>query len=314
MYTHFLNALSRHTISFVVLLLWCAQAVAQFQGGDTGVGYIDSSIVRNQLRFRYDSAYDSPTPYRAEFLYPKSKAPLAGIADPNAPGLPLKETSIDFQEFSLYAESLLVDDLISGFIEVPFRLINPDVNENAGGISDIQLGLKAALWASDQEYLTFQFRTSLPTGDGSKGLGTETLRLEPGLLFLKRLPSCTLIEGEVRDVIPLGGTVWAGNVLRYGVGVSQPWFYNDFCRLSPVVETVAWSVLGGRVGKGINTPQERVIDANTTVANIKIGARLDLFSSSYNGGWHSVYLGYGRALTGAQWYDEVIRAEIRLAF
>ncbi len=306
--------MNRHALPLLVTLFWFSQVVAQFQGGDTGVGYIDSAIVRNQLRFRYDSAYDSPTPYRAEFLYPKSKALIAGVADPNAPGLPLKETSIDFQEFSLYAESLLVDDLISGFIEVPFRLINPDLNENAEGISDIQLGVKAALWTNDQESLTFQLRTLLPTGDGSKGLGTETVRLEPGLLFLKRLPSYTLIEGEVRDIIPLGGTKWAGNVLRYGVGVSQPWFYHDSVRFSPVVETVAWSVLGGRVGKGINTPQERVEDANTTVANIKIGARLDLLSSSHNGGWHSIYLGYGRALTGAQWYDDVLRAEIRLAF
>ncbi|TWU05462.1 hypothetical protein [Stieleria varia] len=306
--------MNRHALPILVTLVWFSQVVAQFQGGDTGVGYIDSSIVRNQIRFRYDSAYDSPTPYRAEFLYPKSSAPIGGVADPNAPGPPLPETGIDFQEFRFYAESLLVDDLISGFIEVPFRLINPDVNENAAGISDIQLGLKAALLTSDQEYLTFQFRTSFPTGDGSKGLGTETVRLEPGLLFLKRLSSGTLIEGEVRDIIPIGGTNWAGNVLRYGVGVSQPWFFNESYRFSPVVETVAWSVLGGRVGKGINTPLERVEDANTTIANIKVGARLDLLSSSHGDGWHSIYLGYGRALTGAQWYDDVIRAEIRLAF
>ncbi|TWT96316.1 hypothetical protein [Neorhodopirellula pilleata] len=287
---------------------------AQFQGGDTGVGYIDSAIIRNQLRFRTDANYGSPTPYRAEFFYPKSRGPIDGVVDPFAPGPPLAETNIDFQELSLYAESMLIDDAISGFVEVPFRLINPDLNANASGLSDINVGFRAALTQSPDRHVTFQFRTFIPTGDGEKGLGTEHVSLEPSVLFLNRFHNGTIIEGELRDIIPIGGTAWAGNVLRYGLGVSRTWIDNETLSVAPVFETVAWSVLGGRVSKNVGQPEEFVEDANTTIVNAKLGLRFSFAPGCCHEGTRSFYLGYGRSLTGARWYSDTLRAEYRLAF
>ena len=132
------------------------------------------------MRFRFDASYDNPTPDRAEFLYPKCGC-FRPFGDPTAPGPPLVETGIDFQEFSLFAERLLIGDMISGFIEIPFRLINPEQNVNIGGVSDINFGFKAALWMDQDSYVTFQFRTYAPTGSGLKGLGTEHVSLEPGI-------------------------------------------------------------------------------------------------------------------------------------
>ncbi len=240
-------------------------------GGGTG-GYIDSAIVTNKVRFRFDAAYDNPTPDRAEFLYPK-----CGCFGGSAPGPPLVETGIDFQEFSLYAESLLLSDLISGFVEIPFRLINPEQNNNTGGLSDINVGLKAALWVDQAHYLTFQFRTYIPSGDGADGLGTEHVSLEPGLLFMKRCGNGTTIEGEIRDFIPIDGTEgWAGNVLRYGLGVAHTLYTEGRFSCTPVVETVAWSVLSGDVLKAASPTIVSVESAETTIVNIKLGARFNL--------------------------------------
>ena len=283
---------------------------AQFGGGDTTVGYIDSAVVQNQVRFRFDSSYDNPTPDRAEFLYPKCGCFRAN-GDPTAPGPPLLESGIDFQEFSLFAETLLGCDLVSGFIDVPFRLINPEQNANTGGISDINVGIKAMLLADDYNYLTFQFRTYIPTGDGFDGLGTEHVTLEPGLLFLKRCGGGTTLEGELRDFIPIDGTAgWAGNVLRYGLGISNKIIETECLSVTPVLETVAWSVLSGDVlvdGVGIES-------AETTIVNMKVGTRFSIQPQCQCSGTKSLYVGYGKALTDSRWYDDTLRVECRLAF
>lgn len=305
------------TLIFCCMVMCCLfdvdAAIAQFQGGDSGVGYIDSAVVRNQVRFRFDASYDSPAPYRAEFFYPKSRGLIAGIQDPLGPGLPLSETKVDYQEFSLFAETLLYSDLISGFVEVPFRLINPEVNANSAGISDINFGVKAALIATETSFLTLQFRTFVPTGDGSRGLGTENVVLEPGVLFFQQLRNGTLVEGEVRDIIPVDGTDWAGNVLRYGIGVSHPLIQTEDFSWMPVWETVAWSVLGGRVGERIGTPNERVTDAETTIVNMKFGSRFNI-ARRRGEGFHSTYVGYGRSISGNRWYQDTLRLEYRLSF
>ena len=304
-----------HTFTVVLMVLVGASTVnAQFQGGDSGAGYIDSAIVRNQVRFRADASYDSPTPYRAEFLYPKCRCPINGVVDPAAPGPPLAETSIDYQELSGYIETMLFSDLISGFVEIPFRLIDPEINENAQGFSDINLGFRAALLRDNSRHLTFQLRTTVPTGDGAQGLGIEHVRLEPGVLFLKRCKDGTIVEGEIRDSISIGGTAWAGNVLRYGIGFSRLWYRDANLTISPVWETVAWSVLGGRVSKNVGTAAEFVEDAETTIVNTKIGARFRIASNNCSGENRSLYVGYGTSLTGARWYSDTLRAEYRISF
>lgn len=304
-------------------LLWSTNCCAQFGGGDSGVGYIDTAVVQNQVRFRFDAAYDNPTPDRAEFLYPKCgcfRGAPPPFTDPSAPGPPELETGTDFQEFSLFAESLLIGDQISGFVEIPFRLINPEQNANTGGLSDINFGLKAALWADCSKLVTFQFRTYVNSGDGIRGLGTEHVSLEPGLLFLHRAGNGTVVEGELRDFIPIDGTDgWAGNVLRYGLGVSRTILDEGALSITPVFEAVAWSVLGGRVLKVFDDGAGTIIgfrdeSAETTIVNIKLGARVNLAPKCCSDGTKSFYLGYGRALTGAQWYQDILRAEYRLSF
>lgn len=291
-----------------VSVLWSTTGFAQLGGGDTSVGYIDSAVVQNQVRFRFDASFDNPTPDRAEFFYPQCGCFPGG---PGPLGQPVSR--VDYQEISLFAESLIFGDMVSGFVELPFRFIDPQGKANSEGVSDLNIGIKAALLANRCQRLTFQFRTYLPTGEGRKGLGTEHVSLEPALLCMRRFDGGTL-EAEIRDWIPIDGTdAFAGNVLRYGVGVSLD-CYDDGClSIKPVLETVAWSVLSGDFLDRSNPPSLRS-SAETTIVNIKIGARFNFAPRCCGDGTKSLYVGYGKALTNDRWYDDTIRAEYRLLF
>src|SRR5439155_10838971 len=91
---------------------------------------------------------------------------------------------------------------------------------------------------------TFQLRGTLPTRAGP-ALGTNHYSLEPGLLVNQRLLDILTVEGELRYWVPLGGSDFAGDVIRYGVGVSFG-DRDDPYWLAPVAELVGWTVLNGK--------------------------------------------------------------------
>lgn len=285
---------------------------------DTAAGYIDSAIPRTRFRLRYDSAYGDNRPDRAEFFYPKcgcfANPALAGAAfDPKASGPPLPETKVDYQDIDGYLEAA-VNDRLSGFIEIPYRFLNPEVNANTNGFSDLKVGFKAAAYASDSQYLTFQMRTYIPTGDGSRGLGTNHVSLEPGLLYYRKLSDRLSLEGEFKDWIPIGGSDFEGNVVRYGVGLSYLAMNSCKFRVSPVVEFVGWTVLSGKEADGATGA---ILNASgDTIINAKVGIRFGFGELIQPGGFgrSDLYIGYGRALTGDVWYRDLIRAEWRLNF
>ncbi len=281
-------------------------------GGETvaladrsAVGYIDPAIPMTQFRLRYDAAYRDNRPDRAEFFYPKCGCfKIAGL-DPRAPGPPLPETRVDYQDLSSYLEYAPTERL-SGFVEIPVRWLNPVVNDNTSGLADINAGFKWAFIYNHDQVASFQFRTYAPTGDAFKGLGTDHVSLEPALLLFQRLTDRLNFEGELRDWIPIGGTDFAGNVIRYGVGLDYRIYDNDSLRIAPVAEFVGWTVLSG---KEFANPPGVILDATgDTIVNAKIGARFWFGSHS------DIYIGYGRALTGAVWYKDIVRAEYRLVF
>jgi hypothetical protein len=273
-------------------------------GGTTGVtsdtGYIDSAIPRSQFRLRYEAAYDNNRPDRADFFYAK-----CGCFGGSAPGPRLPETRVDYQDITGYLE-WAASDRLSAFVEAPVRFLNPEQNANTAGFADMNFGVKAALLASPEQYLTFQFRTYLPTGDPGHGLGNDHVSLEPGLLFNQKLAEGLRLEGELRHWIPIGGTNFAGNVLRYGLGVSYDAYKTEKVRVAPVIEFVGWTVLNG---KEVSFPEGNVRSAGgDTIVNGKFGLR------AYFGENSSIYAGYGRALTGEVWYKDIIRVEYRLEF
>ncbi len=286
-------------------------------GGETvargDVGYIDSAIPVNRLRIRYDAADNDNRPDRAEFFYAKCGCfALAGI-DPHAPGPFQQPRKVDFQEQSTYLEGAY-DNRLSAFVEIPVRFVDFDdrvdtlttLHSNQAGLADINFGAKYAVIADKDRYLTGQLRTFAPSGDAREGLGTNHWSLEPALLFYQRLSDRLVLEGEFRDWIPIDGTDFAGNVLRYGVGLGYDIYQNSSLRVTPVVEFVGWTVLSG---KELDVNTGATLSARgDTIVNVKGGVR------TFFGQHSDVYVGYGRALTGDVWYKDIVRVEYRLTF
>jgi hypothetical protein len=232
------------------------------------------------------------------------------IGNPNARGLPVAEPRIDYQDLSTYAE-VRATERLSGFVEVPVRFLNPEVNANTSGLADMNAGFKWAFVYTPDRVVTFQLRTYAPTGAASRGLGTHHASLEPALLLYQPLTERLTLQGELRDWIPVGGTDFEGNVLRYGAGLTYRACQGPSWFVDPSVEFVGWTVLDGKetASLGDNIFQVRSAGGDTIV-NAKMGVRFGFGESARQ----SLSVSYGRALTGAVWYKDILRLEYRFIF
>jgi hypothetical protein len=306
---------------------------AALGGGALSVGntgYIDNAIPFTHFRLRFDAAYGDNRPDRAEFFYPECGCNNGG----HGPGPNKPETKVDYQDISSYLE-IALSNRFSGFVEVPVRFLNPEVNDNATGLGDMNAGAKFAVIATEDTYLTGQLRVYFPTGDASRGLGNSHTALEPGILAHQQMDRLAL-DAEVRDWIPLNtgnefmGNQFAGNVIRYGIGVSYLALNSPRFRVIPVVEFVGWTVLSGEETEVASPGAAQLLLANVmdmglanvrdasgdTIVNAKVGVRFgfgDLQETGFLSG-SDLYVGYGRALTGDVWYKDILRVEYRLRF
>ncbi|MCA9073058.1 MAG: transporter, partial [Planctomycetaceae bacterium] len=199
---------------------------------DGNAGYIDLAIPGNQIRMIFDSGYGLNRPTRNEYFYARR--------GPQGPGLPLPETNIDYQDASIYMEQLVMDD-VSAFIQVGSRSINPEINDNSTGLSDMTLGVKAALVSTPDMVLSGQLKVSIPTGDATRGLGTNNVSIEPGLLLFAPVDDKLAVLGELRYWMPVDGTSFAGPVLRYGIGTQYELYDSQSTKIVPVIELVGWT-------------------------------------------------------------------------
>jgi hypothetical protein len=295
------------------------------------VGYIDNAIIGSQIRIRFDAAFDDNFPDRAEFFYAKCSCYRGlppGPVDPNAPGPgPGIPSALNFQQVYLNVEYAPVRRF-SLFTEVPVRWIQPQgfvptpfnfaPFGNQAGLSDVEAGFKFAMLASRSHYLTFQFRTYFPSGDASKGLGTNHYSIEPSVLYYQKLTDRMSVEAQLGDWHPIGGSAgipitnsegFAGDIFTYGIGPSYQLYRGERVRFTPVIEMFGWRVLGGFQ----TLPGGPVMGAGsevsgTNIVNIKAGARTSI------GAHNSIYIGFGQAVTHDIWYKHLVRLEYRYAF
>jgi hypothetical protein len=267
---------------------------------DSSVGYIDPAMPVNQLRLRFDSSSGNNRPTRAEFFWARTGA--------QGPGVRLPEKHVDYQDLASLAE-VAFSGRFSAFAEVPERFLHPEVNPGAAGLADMNAGLKWAFLAEPNQVATFQLRAYAPTGDVRTGLSTGHASLEPALLLYRKLESGLICEGELRYWAPVGGTDFAGDVLRYGAGLGYEVYRGDRLRVRPVAEFVGWTVLGGKESELSPDGVVLVKDAaGDTIVNVKVGVRTRV------GNLGDFYTGYGRVLTGDRWYANTFRLEFRLFF
>jgi hypothetical protein len=290
-------------LPLVALTLWLTAPRVEAQGltrpkvRDTNVGYIDPAIPGDVFRLRFDAAYDNVVPTLADFFW--TPGPPFG----SGPSIP--ERSVDYQDLSAYFETL-VGETTSLFADVPVRFLDPELNPNTAGLGDMNFGIKQTLVDIDDFVATFQFRTYVPSADAKRGLGNNHVSLEPALLIYQPITERLGLEAELRDWIPLGGTDFAGNIIRYGLGAHYDLVRNENFRFSPVAEFVGWSILGGQVALVQPARPVEIDDAaGRTIVNGKFGVRMKFGDSM------DLYTGYGTPLTGDRWYRHVYRFELR---
>jgi hypothetical protein len=307
------------------------------------VGYIDDPIVTTQIRIRFDDAFEDQFPDRSEFFYAKcgcythlnipqlAGTPLSRAYDPNAPGPGLGvPNSINFQQLFMNLE-YSPHRRFSAVVEVPIRWLQPQGFQplppamlgflpfsNQGGLGDVTAGLKFAAVATEHTYVTFQLKGYFPSGDASRGLGTNHYSVEPSLLLYQQLSSRFTLEGQIGDWHPIGGSAgvpisgsegFAGDVFFYGIGPSYKLYQGNHIGLAPVVELFGWHVNGGfetQPGGTVDGAANEVSGMN--IVNLKVGVRTSI-------GFHnSFYVGFGQALTHDDWYKHIVRLEYRYSF
>jgi hypothetical protein len=296
------------------------------------VGYIEDSTIGTGFRLRFDASQGIHDPDRAEFFYAKcgcywglpTNSPLY---DPNTPG-DRDGLAVDINNNQLYiqGEYAVMNNRASLFAELPVRWLKPQAValgalNNESGISDLRVGGKAQIMSRDNGQATGMLRVTIPTGDASKGLGTDHASIEPALIVSHDFDDRFGAEAEFGAVIAVGGSAgiptagsdkFSGSVLYYGIGPSYDVYQSSTLRISPVVELVGWRVLGGfqtgnpNVASGPDTGFAKATDVAANIVNIKAGVRATF------GNMASIYVGYGKHLTNAMWYDDIFRVEYRL--
>jgi hypothetical protein len=114
-------------------------------------------------------------------------------------------------------------------------------------------------------------------------------------------------------------------VIRYGTSLNYLVFNRTNFRVIPSVELVGWTVLGGKelavANPGIighpETGTFATQDASgDSILNAKFGVRFGFGALEERGllSQSSLYVGYGRALTGDVWYKDILRVEYRMNF
>jgi hypothetical protein len=274
-------------------------------------GYIENAAPVTMARLRFDAGYGNNRPDRAEIFYAKCGCFLT----PDAHGPPLPERNIDFQELTSTVEYAF-SRRFSAFVNLPVRFLNPDSNLNQAGLGDISFGTKYAFVSDECRVVSFLLRAQAPAGSMARGLGNGNWWLEPGLLYLEQLSRRWQGFGELRFMFPLGTrSDFTGNLLRYGLGTSYIVADGQWGYVAPVVEAVGWTVLSG---KELNPDLGNAVSASgTTIVNAKVGVRIGFGAPAVGTPYPTrsdLYVGYGRALTGAVWYKDLLRAEYRLFF
>jgi Putative MetA-pathway of phenol degradation len=288
------------------------------------VGYIEDPTIGSGFRIRYDSGWDMTSPDRAEFFYGKCGCfrTLTGspAQDTSAPGPgPGVVEAMNYNQLNMTTERQM-GKRASIFFDLPFRWIKPTdfvtgtgSFDNQSGLGDISVGTKIAIATSASHDFTVMVRGSIPTGDSTKGLGTDHGSIEPALLVRQGLGSRLQIEGEFGGWHPTGSSKgplpgdgnFAGNILYYGIGPSFDLVQTRNVRFAPVVELVGWHVLSGFQTSTFNPPATSGDASGINIVNLKFGARV----TTSGGG--SLYIGYGYALTDNTWYDHILRLEFR---
>jgi hypothetical protein len=262
--------------------------------------FVDAARPQTQTRLRWDTHFRIHEPDRAEFFYARERP--AGGKGPN-----FIASRVDNEELSMYTEGATAT--FGLFVEMPYHEleVDPAIGRSTSGFGDLNIGTKSLLLDCELTQLTFQFKTYIPTGDFTKGLGTNHVSLEPSLLFNLKLCPHWYIQGQFAYWIPVGGdNLYQGNVFHCHFSLNHIlWRPMPDVQLVGTVELNEWTVLNGNFTDPVSG---RANEASTAMLSMGPGLRLFICDRIDFG------CGSAFALTSDRWADEVVRAEFRWRF
>lgn len=267
--------------------------------------FVDAARPITHMRFRWDQSWDMNFPDRAEYFWARQRTPLSNKSMTAKGPTPPSNTpvrTIDVAEFKMYTEAAA--GRAGVFFELPYRRIERDLSSS--GFADMNVGTKAMLLDCQLIQITFQFKTFIPSGAFTKGLGTGHVSLEPSLLWALRLTPSTYLQAQTSLWIPIGGdSDYQGNVFHYHLSLNQI-LYKP-CQDLQVIGTAelnGWTFLSGLQ----SDPVLGSVDGRGTIASAGPGIRVVICDKLDFG------VGSAFAFTNHHWADEMMRWDFRWRF
>ena len=122
-------------------------------------------------------------------------------------------------------------------MKVPFGYLENSVTGSwEGGIGDLRLGLKHALFHGLESIFSVGFEAKVPTGDEDNGFGSGTAAVEPFMAFGQILPGGAFLHAQAGMEFPFNTDVAAVEVQWRGV-LGRSWSQGGYGRTwTPMIE------------------------------------------------------------------------------
>jgi hypothetical protein len=269
---------------------WLPQANAGF--------FVDHARPQSQMRIRYDAGFDMIMPDRNEFFWAKE----GGL------GPPKRENTLDYHELSLYTE--IATGAFGLFTEMPYRLVEPDVNNFHAGWGDLTIGTKSMFIDCELLQLTFQFKTIIPIGSTSNGFGTGHVTLEPSLLSALKLTHKDYLETQLSEWIPIAGDHdYAGMILHYHMSLNHLWCQRKAIQFVTSLEYFGYVFQDGALTNpaSFNGPAFQR-SSRDSYHYIGPGCRFVICDN------YDIGVGAAFSLTDDHFADQLLRTEIRIRY
>ncbi len=255
-----------------------------------------------QIRLRAQGVRRLPFPDKAEFFWARSDGKGKLRPPENVSG----ERRVEHSDLFIYTEG--ATGRAGLFVELDYRHIEPELFGNASGFADMCIGTKTLLLDCELIQFALEFRTFVPTGNFTRGLGTGHVSLEPSLLLGVKLAPHTYFQGQLSYWFPIGGDqFYQGPVYHCHAALNQTLYgCGRDVQLVGVLEMNGYQILGGNY----TLPGDGTLSAKDVgnIFSIGPGLRLNICDVIDFG------VGSAFSLTEDSIGEQIVRADFRWRF
>lgn len=193
----------------------------------------DAARPITHMRIRYDGGWGLTHPDRAEYFQARaSTTPNQVFPNGTGAGGPGKgptfiASRVDYDDLILYNEAAVgafgfFTEFLYRSLEPAVAPISPALGGGRSGFGDMALGTKSMILDCELYQFTFQFKTFLPIGNFTAGLGTGHVSLEPAFLSTLKCTNDCYMQMMWALWIPIAGdSTYQGNVFHEHYSINK---------------------------------------------------------------------------------------------